>query len=526
MRYRSTVMGRGGMVSSSHPLASLAGLRILEAGGSIVDAVIATSATLAVVQNNMCGLGGDLFALLKIGDRVIGLNGSGRAGERATIDLYEKLGYTSIPTHGPLSAITVPGMVHAWGEMHKRYGRMELKTLLGDAILYAERGFPVSYGYAHSISSARQTLGRYINWAEIFLPRGEPPKPGDVLVQRDLASSLKIIAEEGCQTYYDGDLADKIISGIEVEGGILTEEDFRRHTTTWDEPLTTDYRGVKVYETAPNSQAATVLLWLNMLEEFDLPTYRPDSAELLVLLFRTCRLAYRERAKWIADPEYLKLPDDFLSKEYAKKLLGDTSLKPTNISPPSGGEGDTTYFAVMNGEGECASVIQSNYMGFGSGVVPKGTGLVLHNRGCYFTLKREHHNSLRPNKRTFHTLCASVGLVDNETRFCLGSMGGDVQPQVHVQLITRLVDYGMDIQEAIDAPRWAATGTIYDQEQEFHVEEDYSGLLPTLAKAGFTPKITPRFSSLMGHAQGIVRLPNGSLMGGADPRGDGAALGY
>jgi Gamma-glutamyltransferase len=165
-------------------------------------------------------------------------------------------------------------------------------------------------------------------------------------------------------------------------------------------------------------------------------------------------------------------------------------------------------------------------MGFGSGLVPKGTGFVLHDRGCYFTLRRDHHNSLKPYKRTFHTLCAAIGLVDGETRFCLGSMGGDVQPQVHVQLITRLVDYGMDIQEAIDAPRWAATGTIYDQKQEFYIEEDYAHLLPALASGGYRPKTTARFSSLMGHAQGIVRLPNGALMGGADPRGDGAAIGY
>ena len=520
-------MGSRGMVSSSHPLASLAGLKILEAGGSVVDAAIATSAALAVVQNNMCGLGGDLFALLRVGGTLVGLNGSGRAGERATIDLYEKLGYNSIPTHGPMSAITVPGMVHAWGEMHKPYGKLEFKSLLSEAIYHAERGFPVPYGYAHSVASASTTLGRYHNWAEIFLPGGEPPRPGSILRQKDLANTLKTIAEEGCETYYGGNLLDTIIRGIEAEGGILTEEDFRRHRSTWDEPLSTDYRGVKVYETAPNSQAATVLLWLNMLEHFDLSAYRPESTELLSLLFRTCTLAYKERAKWIADPEYLKLPPHFLSKEYAKKLLSEASFSLGEaVTTRGGSDGDTTYFAVMNSEGDCASVIQSNYMGFGSGLVPKGTGFVLHDRGCYFTLRRDHHNSLKPYKRTFHTLCAAIGLVDGETRFCLGSMGGDVQPQVHVQLITRLVDYGMDIQEAIDAPRWAATGTIYDQKQEFYIEEDYAHLLPALASGGYRPKTTARFSSLMGHAQGIVRLPNGALMGGADPRGDGAAIGY
>jgi len=276
-----------------------------------VDAAIATSAALAVVQNNMCGLGGDLFALLRVGGTLVGLNGSGRAGERATIDLYEKLGYNSIPTHGPMSAITVPGMVHAWGEMHKPYGKLEFKSLLSEAIYHAERGFPVPYGYAHSVASASTTLGRYHNWAEIFLPGGEPPRPGSILRQKDLANTLKTIAEEGCETYYGGNLLDTIIRGIEAEGGILTEEDFRRHRSTWDEHLSTDYRGVKVYETAPNSQAATVLLWLNMLEHFDLSAYRPESAELLSLLFRTCTLAYKERAKWIADPEYLKLPPTF-----------------------------------------------------------------------------------------------------------------------------------------------------------------------------------------------------------------------
>lgn len=525
MRYRSTVMGRRGMVASSHPLASLAGLKVLEEGGNVVDAAVATSAVLSVVQNNACGLGGDLFALFRVGGRIVGLNGSGRAGERATIEFYERLGYSSIPTHGPLSAITVPGMVHAWGEMLGRYGTFELKRLLRDAVECAERGFPVTYGYAHSVESAQGVLGRYRGWAEIFLQGGRPPRPGDILVQRDLARTLRAIAEEGCSTFYRGSLLDTIIRGIEAEGGILTEEDFRRHTSSWHTPLSTEYRGVEVYETAPNSQGATVLLWLNMLEGFDLRSLKPDSAQLLSLMFRSCQLAYKERAKWIADPEYLKLPDDFLSKEYARRLLAGSGGKPT-AGPSSGGGGDTTYFAVMDSEGDCASVIQSNYMGFGSGVVPKGTGFVLHNRGCYFTLKRDHHNSLRPGKRTFHTLCASIGLLDGETYFCLGSMGGDVQPQIHVQLITRIVDYGLDVQEAIDSPRWAAIGTIYDENQVFYVEEEYAGLLSELAEAGYAPKVVGRFSSLMGHAQGIVRLPSGVLMGGADPRGDGAAIGF
>ncbi len=527
MRYRSTVMGRRGMVASSHPLASLAGLKTLESGGNVVDAAIATSAVLSVVQNNMCGLGGDMFALLRIGGSLVGLNASGRAGERATVDLYEKLGYRSIPTHGPLSAITVPGMVHGWGELHRRYCSRDLRELLADAINHAEQGFPVSFGYAHSIESASPTLGRYRGWAQIFLPGGYPPAPGSILVQRDLAATLRLIGEEGCSTYYEGSLLDTIVRGIEAEGGILTADDFRKHRSTWDQPLCTEYRGTKIYETAPNSQAATVLLWLNMLEEHDLRSLKHDSADLLRLLFDTCRLAYAERAKWIADPDYQKLPEHFLSKEYARSLLGGLGAG-VNGAPhnPRAMDGDTTYFAVMNSEGDCASVIQSNYMGFGSGLVPRGTGFVLHDRGCYFTLKRDHHNCLQPHKRTFHTLCAAVGTRNDETSFCLGSMGGDVQPQVHVQLITRIIDYGLDIQEAIDMPRWAATGTIYDDALEFHVEQDYERLVPQLASMGYKARVTKSLSSLMGHAQGIVRLDNGVLMGGADPRGDGAAIGY
>lgn len=527
---RSALRTRLGMVASSHGLASFYGAKCLSEGGNVVDAAITTSAMLCVTQNNLCGLGGDLFALIKLKGKVLNLNGSGRASGNATIDFYTKeKGYDTIPFRGALAAVTVPGIVHAWGELSSKYGTMELRELLAPAITYARNGFPVTPNYSRSIHASAMFFSGSKEWLRIFVPNGRIPDAGTLLKQADLANSLEQIANEGASTFYSGSLGEKIARGISEEGGIIDENDLRNHTSTWQEPPKTSYRGLTIYETAPNSQAATALLWLNMLEKYDLPDkFALDSPMLFEVLIDTCLRSYAERAKQIADPEFHEMEKDFLTKEFAHNLLRsnlDLTLEASGVS--SSNVGDTTYFAVGNCEGDCLSVIQSNYMGFGSGLVPAGTGLVLHNRGCYFSLDEKHHNSLQPGKRTFHTLCASLGEKEGKTRFAIGSMGGDIQPQVHVQLMTKILDYKVDPQRAIDAPRWIVPFTIYERPSKLYVEPglDISELKRIAKSRGLSFEEFNAPSSQTGHAQAIL-FQDGCLEGGADPRGDGEPVGF
>jgi gamma-glutamyltranspeptidase len=514
------------MVASSHELASFWGAETLRRGGNVVDAAITTSAMLCVVQNNNCGLGGDLFALIKCGEsKVRGVNGSGRAGRNASIDFYKSRGYDEIPSHGPLAALTVPGIVHAWGEIAAKYASMELRELLKPAIDYAESGFPLTGNYVRSIRGTKDILRDAGGWYRIFAPDGVVPRVGTTFRQKDLASSLRSMAMEGTQTFYSGHLMEIIVEGIKEQGGILEEEDFRKHSTTWDEPIRTNYRGVDIYETAPNSQGATALLWLNMLESYDLKSKNGDLKSQIQLYLDTGLKAYAERARRIADPMFKPLPAGFESKKYAERVLA-SALGAQQSESAVVSDGDTTYFAVADREGNCASVIQSNYMGFGSGLVPKRTGLVLHDRGCYFTLDPTHHNSLLPGKRTFHTICASLGEKDGLTLFALGLMGGDIQPQVHVQLMTKILDFGMDVQAAIDSARWAFPGTIYQTPSRLLLEEDLAAALGAFSYEGLQNQILRGYSDLTGHAQAIVFNDEGNLSGGADPRGDGAAVGF
>lgn len=520
---RATVMGSKYAVTSSHPLATLAGVDVLKKGGNVVDAAIAVSSVLCVVQNNMCGLGGDLFALIRSNGRVYGLNASGRAAEAASVDYFRNKGYTEIPKTGPLAAVTVPGIVSGWGELQRSFGTFELPELMQDSARIAEEGFPMTKNYSNSILNSSESLGRFRGWRETFLPGGSVPETGYILKQPHLATTLREIAIGGPENFYRGDLMDRITKGIEAEGGILAAQDFEAHYATWDQPVMTEYRGFKVFETAPNSQGATVLLWLNMLEDHDLSKIADGSPELMELMFRTGYATYTARARHIADPAFHPFPTEFLSKEFARRLEEDSRPEWT---PGERTEGDTTYFAVANADGDCVSVIQSNYMGFGSGLMPPGTGVVLHNRGCYFTLEDSHHNKVEPRKRTFHTLCASIIEREGRPAFVLGSMGGDVQPQIHVQLITALVDRGSDVQLAIDSPRWGALGTIYEKSQTLVVEEGLQEQALLLRKKGYPVRVLKGYSSLLGHAQAIAFGSHGELMAGADPRGDGAAIGF
>jgi gamma-glutamyltranspeptidase len=521
MTYTSAARADHGIVASAHEIASSCGTNILSSGGNVIDAAIATSAALCVVQNNSCGLGGDTFVIFKLGDKVRELNGSGRAGKRATIDLYEKQGWSAIPSTGPLACITVPGLVSAWGEL-SQYANMELKELLAPAIALAEKGFPLDARYVESIKHSSSSLARFSGWRSIFIPEEDVPLPGYILVQKDLSVSLRTIAEEGTCTFYDGTLSEKIVRGIEEEGGLIESEDLRNHSSNWVNPLSVDYRGVTIYETSPNSQAATVLLWMNMVENFDLAKLKSDQNSIHNILVDSCLRAYEERARWIGDPSRIQLPQSFLSKDYAKNLL-ELPLSRARPKESSSNEvGDTTYFSVGDREGNCVSMIQSNYNGFGSGVVPRGTGIVLHNRGSYFTLNRSHHNSLFPDKRTFHTLCACLGERNGRTLFSLGTMGGDIQPQIHVQLLTKILDFKNDLQEAVSAPRWFIPGTIYEPLEIIFYEA--SSMMPNTT-SGLKHSHLEGLTSHAGHAQAILFQEVG-LSGAADPRCAGSVACY
>ncbi|MEM0135900.1 MAG: gamma-glutamyltransferase family protein [Thermoplasmatales archaeon] len=517
MRTRPNSFSNRGVVASSSQYASAVGARILERRGNVFDAALATSAVLAVTQNNLCGLGGDMFALLRTeGEGIININGSGRASSKANIEIFKEKGISSLPSRGPDSALTVPGLVSGWMEIYKKC-TFDLRELLLPAFTFASEGFAVTHNYSESIEISAKYLAPYQEWRNAFYIGGRAPSPGTLFKQKALAKTLKLIIDDGLDSFYTGYVADRIVKGLEGSGVLLSQDDFRNHKATVEKPLSTDFFGHKLYETAPNSQGATVILWANAVEEFYNEFGRiPNDIEIIKLGLAS----YEERDRRIADPQYHKLPDYFLSKDFARKLL----QKEVSLPGDGGGKdiGDTTYFAISDNEGNSVSMIQSNYMGFGSGIMPIGMGFVLQNRGSYFTLDEKHHNSLEPNKRTFHTLCAAM--LEKEGRFeaSFGSMGGDIQPQIHIQILTNLLEKLNDPQSILDRPRWAFPYTIYEKPSEIicesqDLEKSISREIRGLKCSGRT------LSSEFGHAQIVTLLQEGVIVGGADPRGDGVA---
>ncbi len=523
VRTRPNAFSSKGVVSSSSIQSSLVGSRILENGGNVADAAIATSAVLCVTQNNLCGLGGDLFALIRMnGHPIVDLNGSGRASRNANIDYFRSKGFENLPARGENAALTVPGIVDAWRIINKKFGTMEFKELLAPAIKIANEGVPVTHHYHGSIKATLPSLGAYA-WGENFAPGGRIPEVGSIFKQRDLANTLTLIASDGPDSYYRGNLADKIIEGIEGMGVLLDSEDFRKHTSTMGEPLHTTYRDYDIYETSPNSQGATTLLWLNLFKLVH-DGSNHGSERWFKNALETGLLAYSQRNLHIADPTERPLPDGFCSVAYAEKLLNESDSKAI-MSGQRIDPGDTTYFTLADGDGNSLSVIQSNYMGFGSGIMPKGTGFVLQNRGAYFSLDPQHHNALKPGKRTFHTLCAAMAEKDGEFQFSAGTMGGDIQPQIHFQMITSLVDAGLDPQLTLDKPRWAFPFTIYEKPGDLKAEESLYRLISKYRKLPFKIQEVEDMSSHFGHAQIVLRNQFGVVEGGSDPRGDGVSVG-
>jgi gamma-glutamyltranspeptidase/glutathione hydrolase len=517
------------MVAAAHPLATLSGIEALKSGGNAADAAVAVNAVLAVTQPYCCGVGGDLFALYydAASRRVHFLNGAGRTGSRATLDELGRRGHSRVPPQGP-PAVSVPGCVRGWEMLLERFGTRRLADLLGPAIHYAEAGFPTTRLVSQAIT---ERIGEIKDpeWHRIFAPGGRVPQLGEPLGQPDLARTLRTIAEEGSDVIYRGRVAEAIARRLETEG-FLTLDDLGAHAGEWGDPLSTTYRGYTVYEPPPPTQGMATLIALNLAEGFKLGRMRYHSARHLHLMVELIKLACADRDRWVADPAHARAPlEALLSKAYAarrRKAYDPKKAQSYRFGDPTG---DTTGFVVADGHGNIASVIQSLFHGFGSGVVPEGTGVVLHSRGSHFNMDPSHPNCFGPRKWPFHTLIA--GLVTRDDRPVMGfaTMGTEGQAMFHVQVMTNVLDFGMEIQEAIERPRFLV-GRFKPDEQVSGDLVRVEGRIPKrsvagLVKRGHRVTVASDFFHLMGHAHGIV-VRDGTLMGGADPRGDGMALGY
>lgn len=461
---RPDVMGTRGAVSSDHVLASSTGLDVLRRGGNAVDAAIAMAGVLAVVRPHMNGVGGDNFLLIREAKsgKVYALNGSGRAGSRATPAFFAGKNLQRVPGSGILS-VSVPGAVQAWEDALRRFGTTSLRQALQPAIRYAEQGFPVSTRLSLDIAGSLRAVQGDSGLARTFLVDGKAPAPGTILVQRELAQTLRSIAAGGARGLYRGAVAAKIAAFMEREDGLLTAADLAKHTSTWQEPIETTYLGKRVLAFPPNTQGATFLQMLNLAELVDLTPMGRTSADYIHTLVEGSKLAYADRDKYIADPAFADVPvARLISKEYAREL-GARIRRDTIVAAESDGSrdgnGDTIYLTVVDGEGNAVSMIQSLFASFGSGRMVPGTGIVLHNRGALFTLDAGHPNLVAPGKRPFHTLSPAMALNSDGSIFAtFGTPGGDGQPQTLIQILNNVLRFGMTPQQAVEANRWRVFG--------------------------------------------------------------------
>lgn len=531
---RPVTLARQGMVSSPHYLASAAGLRVLQDGGTAVDAAIAINSTLGVVYPHMTGAGGDAFWLIydATSGRLHGLNGSGRAGGAATTGHFRSHGYDSIPTRGPLASITAPGAVDSWCQAHEHFGALDLSRVLAPAIHYARHGYAVCAGQAACLHQVAGVLSAYSHTRETLLPEGRPPLEGEVVGLPKLAETLETVAQKGREGFYEGPVAAEIAAAVQRAGGLLTAADLASHSSDWVAPISTTYRGLECYQHPPNSQGFTHLMMLNILEGFDLSAMGEDSAQYLHTLVEATKLSFADRDRYLTDPDFADIPlAELLSKEYAAELRGridaEQAAAPVPAAPAGG---DTTCSVVVDGEGNAVSVIQSLYHECGSGFVAGDTGVLLQNRGAFFALDDEHVNKLEPGKRTFHTLMPGMAFRDGKPHLVYGTMGGEGQPQTANTLVTRVADFGHEIQHAIDRPRWLFGRTWGEETRDLRVESRFPAAVATgLRHRGHPVREVGEWDNAMGHAQGIhVDHYSGGevLMGGADPRGEGLALGW
>ncbi len=535
---RSVVHARHGLVAAAHPLAVGIGLDVLKKGGSAVDAAIAVNAALGFLEPVSCGIGGDLFALVWDAktQRLYGLNASGRAPLALTADKVPPQPDGTIPVHSPY-AWTVPGAVDGWFELHAKFGRLPMKDVLAPAARAAREGEPVAQVIAGAWARGARLFKDKPGFAPVFLPEGHAPKEGEVFKNPALARAYELLGEKGRDGYYKGEIARDLVAFSKANGGFFSEEDFARHRSLWVEPLSTDYRGVRVFELPPNGQGLTALMMLNILERFDLRALGRDSADFWHVMVEAKKLAFEDRARFIADPAFAKVPvAGLLSKEYAegqaRRLDRERATQRLEPGQPAFSEGDTTYLAVADGEGNLVSLIQSNYTGFGSGYALPPWGFGIHDRGAQFDLEPGRPNSLEPGKRPFHTIIPAFAMRDGQPWLAFGLMGGDMQPQGHVQVLVNLVDFGMSLQEAGDAARFyhtdssEPTGTLMTSGGVLHLE---SGVPPDvrreLLRRGH--RLVETSGGAFGGYQAVARDPvTGVLSGASESRKDGCAMGY
>ncbi len=525
------------MVTSPHSLASAAGVDVLRAGGSAVDAAIAASAVLSVVYPHMTGIGGDAFWLVHEGrsGRVKHLNGGGRAAAGASLAWFQDRGLGEIPLSGVIPAtLTVPGAVASWTEAHAAYGRLPLARLLEGAVDYARSGFPVTVRLSRFIAMMRKELAQHPEAAAILLPGGRVPEPGATLANKNLARTLQGVADAGWAGFYEGPVAREIARFARAAGGFFRLPDFARQKATWGEPLVGQYRDVTIYNTPPPTQGFTVIEMLNLLEPHRLHRKRLLGPDHIHLMVQAKQIAYNDRDSVLADPDFADVPvHRLISKQYAKQRarLIDPKLALRWDKVPSCGSltGDTVYVAAVDRDGNAASLIQSLYGAFGATVVAGRTGVVLQNRGAYFSLEPQHPNRLEPGKIPLHTLIASIAKRDGKLWAVLGCMGADGQPQIQAQLYVAMIDFGLDIQEALESPRFlSGRFALGEARDTLHMEARYPrATIETLEQRGHSVHRWGPWEEMAGHAHGIIVDPEtGTLAGGADPRSDGAAIGY
>ena len=454
---RSEVISQNGMVATSHPLATQIGLDILKNGGNAIDAAIAANAALGLMEPTGNGIGGDLFAIVWIEKekKLYGLNASGRSPRNLTLDYFKSRKLTTIPSYGPLP-VSVPGCVDGWFSLHKKFGTKSMIEILMPTIEYAESGFPVTELVAYYMSSASKRFKKYPNFEDTYMVNGKTPVKGQIFKNPDLANTLKIIGKEGRNGFYKGIVAKTISKFLKDQGGFLDEEDLQNHKSDWVNPVSTNYRGYDVWELPPNGQGIAALQILNILEGFDIQKMGFGSAEHIHHFVEAKKIAYADRAKYYADPDFNKIPTKYLiSKKYAEKRRKEIDSLKSSKSVTAGKleDGDTVYLTTSDQEGNMVSLIQSNYRGMGSGMVPPGLGFMLQDRGELFSLEEGHFNVYEPRKRPFHTIIPAFITKDGSPWVSFGLMGGAMQPQGHAQIVMNLIDFKMNLQEAGDAPR-------------------------------------------------------------------------
>jgi gamma-glutamyltranspeptidase/glutathione hydrolase len=521
-----SVFAKNGMVVSSQPLATLAGVRILMDGGNAIDAAVATAAVLGVVEPSSLGIGGDGFALFySAKDKALkALDASGRSPYAANLDFCRKSGFKQMPQRG-IHSVTVPGTVHGWSALLNAYGT---------TIQYCEEGFPAAELSAEAWRESEALLKNDEGGNANYLINGRPPRAGEIFKNPRMAKTLRRIADEGPEIIYQGDIAEKIVRCSERQGGLFTLKDFADHRSDWVEPVTANYRGYDIYELLPATHGFVTLEMLKILEGFDLKALGAQSADALHLMIEAKKLAFADRDRWLADRNHMKVSvKDLFSPERVKALRANIQMdraagESPSVSPPQRGrikEGvpsaDTEYVATADGEGNLVSFIESNFMGFGSGVVEPETGIVLQNRGHLFSMEESHPNCIGPHKRCVHTLMPGLIMKDGKPFAALGLKGGHVQPQVQVRIITNLVDFGMTIQEAIAAARFN------------HLEGSKVGLEPGIPESTVQElkrrghQVVSGNPESFGGAHAIMIHPeSGAFIGGSDPRKGGCALGF